>query len=57
LVVWILFDDPSIEDGFDDVLALKTFFQSVLHCMAFDKIVSGPYSFAEDLDVHAPILP
>jgi hypothetical protein len=51
-VVWILFDDSSIEDGFDDMFALKTFFQGVLHRVALDEVVSGPYSFADDFDVH-----
>jgi len=52
LVGWILFDDASIEDGFDDMPTLKTFFQGVLHRVASDKIVSGPYSLANDFDVH-----
>jgi hypothetical protein len=52
LVVWILFDDSSVEDSFDDVLTLKAFFQSVVHRVAFDEIVSRLYPCADELDVH-----
>jgi hypothetical protein len=50
LVLWVLFDDPPIEDGFNDVLALKTFLQGISHRVASDKIVSSPHSFTDDLD-------
>ena len=53
LIVWILLDDSPIEDGFNDMLTLKTFFQGVLHCVALDKVVPNPYPFADDFDVHA----
>jgi hypothetical protein len=52
LVVWILFDHSSVEDGFNNMFTLKTFFQGMLHRMALDKIISSPYSFTNDLDVH-----
>ena len=42
----------SIEYGLDDMFALKTFFQSVLHCVALDEIIPSPYSLAKDFDIH-----
>jgi hypothetical protein len=35
------------------MLSLEAFFQSMLHCMAFDQVVSSPYSLTNGLDVHA----
>jgi hypothetical protein len=52
-VLWVLFDDPSIEDGFNDVLTLKTFLQGMSHRVASDKIVSSPHSFTDDFDVYS----
>ncbi|MEA3395974.1 MAG: hypothetical protein U9R05_00745, partial [Chloroflexota bacterium] len=53
MVAWILFDDSSIEDGFNDMPTFKIFLQSVLHCMTFDEIVSSLYSFADEFDIHS----
>jgi len=52
LVVGILLDNSSIENGFNNILTLKTFFQSMLHCMALDEIISGSNSFTDDFDIH-----
>lgn len=52
LIVWIFFNDSSIKDGLDYVLALKTLFEGVLHCVALDKVVVRLYSFADDFNVH-----
>jgi len=51
LFIWIYFDNLTIQDGFDNVLTIKTFFQGVLHSMAFDEIIAVPYSLANDLNV------
>jgi hypothetical protein len=41
------------------MLSLETFFQSMVHCMASDQVVSCPYSLTNSFDVHAswPLFP
>jgi len=55
LVIRICLDNLAIENGLDHVFAPKSFFQGLLHGMTFDEIVSNPYTFPDDFDVHATI--
>lgn len=49
----ILLDDDSVENSFNHVATIESFFESVLDCMAFDQIVACSHSITDDSNVHA----
>lgn len=53
LLFRILLDDDSVENSLNHVATIKSFFESVLNCMAFDQIVACSNSFTDDFNVHA----
>ena len=53
LLLRIVLNNGSIEDSFNHVAAIKSFFESTLDCMTFDQIVACSNSLTDDFNVHA----
>lgn len=52
MVSGIFFNESPIKNGFDHMLALEALFQSVLHGVAFDEVISLPDAFLNGFNVH-----
>jgi hypothetical protein len=52
LIVWVFFNYPAVQDGFNHMPAFNALFQNMLNRMALDKVTLSSNTLAKVLNIH-----